>query len=181
MRKLKVGFPWCMELQEWYRLEWMARRALEAAVPTAWMVLGKAAFAAVKFPREAEPGERWADRAWVAYPWVFGNGIFGVEVSFGGEGRFTAVACPQHADMLIGVEGLHVLLNTEPVVGLMLHREAVDWLRGWALALTDNGAVRKKAVERARRLAPPGVNGFFLPLTPPFPLCLPARPSCRPT
>jgi len=139
-----------MELQEWYKLEWMARRALDAAVPTAWMVLGKAAFASVRYPREVEPGERWADRAWVAYPWVFGNGLFGVEVSFGEE-RFTAVACPQHADMLIGVEEMHVLLNTEPVVGFMLHREAVDWLRGWALALVGNEAARRRAVERARR------------------------------
>jgi len=132
-------------------MEILAKRALEAAVPTAWLVAGKAAFASVKFPREAEPGERWADRAWVAYPWVFGNGVFGVEVSFGGEGRFTAVACPQHAEGLAGVEELHVLLNTEPVVGFMLHREAVDWLKGWALALTDSEAARRKAVERARR------------------------------
>jgi hypothetical protein len=139
-----------MELQEWYRLEWMARRALEAAVPTAWLVVGKAAFATVRYPREVEPGEGWADRAWVATPWVFGNGVFGVEVSFGGE-RFTAVACPQHAEGLAGVEEVHILLNTEPVVGFMLHREAADWLKGWALALIDNEAARRRAVERARR------------------------------
>jgi len=143
-------FPQVMELQEWYKLE-LARRALEAAVPTAWMVLGKAAFATVRYPREVEPGERWADRAWVATPWIFGNGIFGVEVAFEGEGRFTAVACPQHADMLIGAEELHVLLNTEPVVGFALHKGAVDWLNGWALALVGNEAARRRAVERARR------------------------------
>ncbi len=51
-------------------------------------------------------------------PWIFGNGVLGVEVSFGGEG-FTAVACPQHADVLAGVEEAHVILNTEPAVGLM--------------------------------------------------------------
>jgi hypothetical protein len=127
-----------------------ARRALDAAVPTAWLVVGRAAFATVKFPRETEPGERWADRAWTAVPWIFGNGIFGVEVSFGGE-RFTAVACPQHAEGLAGVEELHVLLNTEPVVGFALHKGAVDWLNGWALALIDSEAARRKAVERARR------------------------------
>jgi hypothetical protein len=140
-----------MELQEWYKLEWMARRALDAAVPTAWMVLGKAAFASVRYPRQVEPGERWADRPWTAVPWIFGNGLFGVEVAFEGEGRFTAVACPQHAEGLAGVEEMHVLLNTEPVVGFMLHREAVDWLRGWALALVGNEAARRRAVERARR------------------------------
>jgi hypothetical protein len=76
------------------KAEWIARRALQAAVPTAWMVLGKAAFAPVRYPRETEPGKRWADRAWAAYPWAFGNGIFGVEVAFKEEGRFTAVAYP---------------------------------------------------------------------------------------
>jgi hypothetical protein len=146
-----MGFPGCMELQEWYRLERMARRALDAAVPTAWLVVGKAAFASVRYPREVEPGEWWAEKAWVAYPWVFGNGVFGVEVAFEGEGRFTAVACPQHADVLTDIEEVHILLNTEPVVGFMLHREAVDWLKGWALALVGNGAARRKAVERARR------------------------------
>jgi hypothetical protein len=67
--------------------------------------------------------------AWAAVPWIFGNGVLGVEVSFGGEG-FTAVACPQHADVLAGVEEAHVILNTEPAVGLMPHREAADRLRG---------------------------------------------------
>jgi len=113
------------------------------------MVLGRAASAWAKFPRETEPGERWANKAWVAYPWVFGNGLFGVEVSFGEE-RFTAVACPQHAEGLAGVEEVHILLNTEPVVGFMLHDGAVEWLKGWALALRDEAA-RKRAVERARR------------------------------
>jgi len=146
-----MGIPGAMELQEWYRLEWMAGRALDAAVPTAWLVVGKAAFASVRYPREVEPGEGWADRAWVATPWVFGNGVFGVEVAFEGEGRFTAVACPQHAEGLAGVEELHVLLNTEPVVGFRLHDGAVEWLKGWALALMDNEAARRRAVERARR------------------------------
>jgi hypothetical protein len=131
-------------------MEILAKRALDAAVPTAWMILGKAAFASVKFPRETEPGERWADRPWTAVPWIFGNGLFGVEVSFGEE-RFTAVACPQHAEGLAGVEELHVLLNTEPVVGFRLHDGAVEWLNGWALALMDNKTVRRRAVERARR------------------------------
>ncbi len=31
--------------------------ALKAAVPTAWLVKGGVAFAVVKFPRVAEPGE----------------------------------------------------------------------------------------------------------------------------
>jgi hypothetical protein len=45
---------------------------------------------------------------------------------------------------------VHILLNTEPVVGFRLHEEAVQWLRGWAQALRDE-AVKKKAVEKARR------------------------------
>jgi len=122
---------------------------LKAAVPTAWLVRGSAAFAVVRFPREAEPGEWWAGRAWIATPWVFENGLFGVEVVFE-DARFTAVACPQYGERLADVEEVHVLLNTEPVVGFRLHEEAVQWLKGWAQALKDE-AVKRKAVERARR------------------------------
>jgi hypothetical protein len=49
------------------------------------------------------------------------------------------------------VEEVHNLLNTEPVVGFRLHDVAVQWLRGWALALRDE-AVKQKAVEKARRV-----------------------------
>jgi len=103
----------------------------------------------VRFPREAEPGEWWVEKMWVATPWIFGNGLFGVEVVFE-DARFTAVACPQHGERLADVEEVHILLNTEPVVGLRLHYGAVQWLRGWAMALRDE-AVEKKAVEKARR------------------------------
>jgi hypothetical protein len=130
-------------------MEEEAERALRAAVPTAWVVAGRRAFAFVKFPQVAEPGERWAGRTWLAVPWVFGNGLFGMEVMFE-DARFTAIACPQYGEGLADVEELHVLLNTEPVVGLQLHDGAVQWLRGWALALKDE-AVKKKAVEKARR------------------------------
>jgi hypothetical protein len=37
------------------------------------------------------------------------------------------------------------------VVGFRLHDGAVQWLRGWALALRDE-AVKRKAVEKARRV-----------------------------
>ena len=67
------------------------------------------------------------------------------------DARFTAVACPQHGGRLAEVEEVHILLNTEPVVGLQLHDGAVQWLRGWAMALRDE-AVKKKAVEKARRV-----------------------------
>jgi hypothetical protein len=138
-----------MELWQFYRQAWEAERALKAAVPTAWVKAGGKAFAVVKFPREAEPGEWWAERAWIATPWIFGNGLFGVEVVFE-DVRFTAIACPQHGEKFVDVEDLHVLLNTEPVVGLQLHDGAVQWLKGWALALRDE-AVKRKAVEKARR------------------------------
>ena len=128
---------------------WEAERALKAAVPTAWLVRGGVAFAVVRFPRDAEPGERWVERAWIATPWIFGNGLFGVEVAFE-DARFTAVACPHYGEGLAEVEEVHILLNTEPVVGLQLHEEAVQWLRGWALALQKE-AVKQKAVEKARR------------------------------
>jgi len=136
---------------EWqfYREAWEAEKALKAAVPTAWLVKGGVAFAVVKFPQMAEPGEWWAERAWVAEPWVFGNGLYGVEVVFE-DARFTAVACPQYGEKLADVEEVHVLLNTEPVVGLRLHDGAAQWLRGWAMALRDE-AVKRKAVEKARR------------------------------
>jgi hypothetical protein len=136
---------------EWqfYREVWEAGRALKAAVPTAWLVKDGVAFAVVRFLRVAEPGEWWAEKAWIATPWVFGSGLFGVEVVFE-DARFTAVACPQHGERLAGVEEVYVLLNTEPVVGFRLHDEAVQWLRGWAMALKDK-AVKQKAVEKARR------------------------------
>ncbi len=139
-----------MELWQFYRQAWEAERALRAAVPTAWLVKGGVAFAVVKFPRETEPGEWWAEKMWRATPWIFGNGLFGVEVVFE-DARFTAVACPQHGERLADVEEVHILLNTEPVVGLQLHDGAVQWLKGWALALRDK-AVKRKAVERARRV-----------------------------
>ena len=138
-----------MELWQFYRHVWEAERALKAAVPTAWVKAGNVVYAVVKFPREAEPGEWWVERAWVAVPWVFGSGLFGVEVVFE-DARFTAIACPQHGERLADVEELHILLNTEPVVGFRLHEEAVQWLRGWTSALQKE-AVKQKAVEKARR------------------------------
>jgi hypothetical protein len=139
-----------MELWQFYQHVWEAERALKAAVPTAWLVKGGKAFAVVKFPRKAEPGDWWVERAWIATPWVFGSGLFGVEVVFE-DARFTAVACPHYGERLADVEEIHVLLNTEPVVGFRLHDEAVQWLRGWALALQKE-AVKRKAVEKARRV-----------------------------
>jgi len=138
-----------MELWQFYRHVWEAERAFKAAVPTAWLVKDGVAFAVVRFPRDPEPAELWVERAWVAVPWIFGNGLYGVEVVFE-DARFTAVACPQHGERLADVEELHVLLNTEPVVGFRLHDEAVQWLKGWALALRDK-TVKQKAVEKARR------------------------------
>ncbi len=139
-----------MELWQFYQQAWEAERALRAAVPTAWLVKGGVAFAVVRFPREAEPGERWAEKTWVAMPWVFGSGLFGVEVVFE-DARFTAVACPHYGEKFVDVEELHVLLNTEPVVGFRLHDGAVQWLKGWAMALQKE-AVKQKAVEKARRV-----------------------------
>jgi hypothetical protein len=66
------------------------------------------------------------------------------------DARFMAVACPQHGEKFVDVEEVHILLNTEPVVGFQLHDGAVQWLKGWAQALRDE-AVKKKAVEKARR------------------------------
>ena len=139
-----------MELWQFYKKVWESERALRAAVPTAWLVKGGVAFAVVRFPRVAEPGEWWAEKTWVAVPWIFGSGLFGVEVVFE-DARFTAVACPQYGERLADVEELRVLLNTEPVVGFRLHDGAVQWLRGWAMALQKE-AVKKKAVEKVRRV-----------------------------
>jgi hypothetical protein len=63
----------------------------------------------------------------------------------------TAIACLQYGGGLAEVEEVHILLNTEPVVGFRLRDGAARWLREWALALRDK-AVKKKAVERARRV-----------------------------
>jgi hypothetical protein len=73
-----------------------------------------------------------------------------VEIVFE-DARFTAVACPQYGERLADVEEVHSLVNTEPAVGLQLHDEAVQWLKGWAMAL-QNEAVKRKAVEKARRV-----------------------------
>jgi hypothetical protein len=62
-----------MELWQYYKEVWEAERALKAAVPTAWLMGGSAAFAVVRFPHEAEPGEWWAEKTWVAVPWIFGQ------------------------------------------------------------------------------------------------------------
>lgn len=58
-----------------YRQVWDAEEALKAVVPTAWVKVGDVAFAVVKFPQEAEPGERWVEKVWIAAPWVFPNGL----------------------------------------------------------------------------------------------------------
>jgi len=63
----------------------------------------------------------------------------------------TAIACPQHGERLAEVEEVHILLNTEPVVGFRLHDGAVQWLKGWAMAPRDE-TVKQKAVEKARRV-----------------------------
>jgi len=91
---------------QFHRQIWEAERALKAAVPTAWLVAGGKAFAAVRFPREAEPGERWAEKMWIAMPWIL-NGLFGVEIAFE-DTMFTAVPCLQHGEGLAGVEEIHV-------------------------------------------------------------------------
>jgi hypothetical protein len=96
---------------------------------------------------EAELGEWWAEKVWVAVPCVFRSGV---EIVIEDAG-LTAIACPQYGERLTDVEEVHVLLITELVVGLRLHDEAVQWLKGWALALKDE-AVKKKAVEKARRV-----------------------------
>jgi hypothetical protein len=96
-----------MELWQYYKEVWEAERALKAAVPTTWLMRGGVAFAVVRFPRVAEPGEWWVEKAWIATPWVFGSGLYGVEVVFE-DARFTAIACPQHGEGLAGVEEMHV-------------------------------------------------------------------------
>jgi hypothetical protein len=66
---------------------------------------------------EAELGEWWAERAWMAVPWVFRSGV---EIMFE-DARFTAIACQQYGERLADVEELHALLNTEPAVSFRLH------------------------------------------------------------
>ncbi len=71
--------------------------------------------------------------------------------STGRFGRRRGRLSPQHGEKFVDVEELHVLLNTEPVVGFKLHDDAVQWLKGWGQALKDE-AVKRKAVEKARRV-----------------------------
>jgi hypothetical protein len=101
-------FRWSVDIEgQFYQHVWDAEEALKAAMPTAWLAKGGVAFAVVKFPRVAEPGERWVEKAWIATPWVFPNGLFSIEVVFE-DARFTAVACLQHGEGLAGVEEMHV-------------------------------------------------------------------------
>jgi hypothetical protein len=95
----------------------------------------------------------------VAVTWVFRCdhppeprpfSLFGVEIVFK-DAELAAIACLQYGERLADVEKVHSLLNTEPTVGLQLHDEAVQWLKGWAMAL-QNEAVKLKAVEKARRV-----------------------------
>jgi hypothetical protein len=131
-------------------MEEEAERALRAAVPTVWVKAGRKAFAFVKFPHVTEPGEWWSGRTWVVAPWLFSNGLFGVEIVIEDTDLFTAIICPQYGEKFADVKKVYVLLNTEPPVGLQLHDGAVQWLKGWAMALR-NEAVKNKAVEKARR------------------------------
>ncbi len=52
---------------QYYRQAWEAERALKAAVPTAWLMRGSAAFAVVRFPRGAK-------RLWSSLRWSFWRG-----------------------------------------------------------------------------------------------------------
>jgi hypothetical protein len=97
---------------------------------------------------KAELGKWWAERVCVAVPWVSRSGLFGVEVVFEDASYSNRVSTIRRG--LAEVEEVHGLLNTEPVVGLQLHDGAVQWLRGWAMALQKE-AVKQKAVEKARR------------------------------
>jgi hypothetical protein len=110
-------------------MEEEAERALRAAVPTVWLVAGGRAFAFVKFPKVAELGEWWSGRTWVAAPWLFSNGLFGVEVVIEDTDLFTAIICPQYGEKFVDVEEVHVFLNTKPLVGLQLHDGAVQKAR----------------------------------------------------
>ncbi len=94
--------------------------------------------------REAELNKWWA-----AVPWVSGSGLFGVEVVFEDASYSNRMSTIRRG--LAEVEEVHILLNTEPVMGFRLHDGAVQWLKGWALALRDE-AVKRKAVERARHV-----------------------------
>ncbi len=66
---------------------------------------------------EAELGEWWAEKAWVAVPRAFRSGV---EIVFE-DARFTAIAFPQYGERLADVAELRVPLNTEPVVSFRLH------------------------------------------------------------
>ncbi len=47
---------------------------------------------------EAELSEWWAERVWVAVPWMFRSGV---EIVFE-DARFTAIACQQYGERLAG-------------------------------------------------------------------------------
>ncbi len=72
-----------MEWQFYRRFGMLGRRLKPPCPPRG---LRRVVFAVVRFPRVAEPGEWWVERAWVAAPWIFPNGLFGVSAGGGGCG-----------------------------------------------------------------------------------------------
>jgi hypothetical protein len=139
-----------MELWQYYKQAWEAERALKAAVPTAWLVKGGVAFAVVRFPREAEPGEWWAERAWVAVPWVFPNGLFGaVAHPFS---HCTAPSCslkPTTGSVFSKMCTSSTPASLPPCWG---QATAVNLASSNTTSTLRDEAVKQKAVEKARRV-----------------------------
>jgi len=103
-----------VKLWQFYEGAWEAERALKAVVPTAWLV---ARWHLSGFPPGAEPGGRWVKSSRHSRR---GSSPMGCP-AWTSRAGFTVIACQQHAEVLGGVEEAHVVLNTDPAVGLRLH------------------------------------------------------------
>jgi len=87
------------------------------------------------------PGEDYVGRPWYIVPHATRYGIFAFEVDFDGE-YFIVTICPQLVaePLLKGVmpESVVFVLKTRPAVVIEVHREGVEFFRGWLINVKKN-------------------------------------------
>jgi hypothetical protein len=86
-------------------------------------------------------GEDYAGRPWYIVPHATRHGVFAFEVDFDGE-YFIVTICPQMVagPLLKGImpESVIFVLKTHPAVVIEVHKEGVDFFRGWLAAVKRN-------------------------------------------
>lgn len=98
-----------------------------------------------RFPHNKEPGLKWHNKDFLAYPFTYFL-TFTIAVDIAGH-TFAVYACPKFAGQFVGVEEAHIILNTQPPVELPLHVEAVEALEEWALNVLQLPRWRVEAMQ----------------------------------